>query len=265
MEIEQIMEAARDQLGVLWQPTAPDADASLEEWAEWVLEDEVWFDEASAPKEPIARALKRMADAFDRGGFKKMIRATEIRLNAVKKPEKREGMLAAIALHIKDNKYSSSEKKALLDLLRKTTHAHAAATEGAEQSSDLDERYAHDRPTRRVPSGEFDRPTVRVPTDRPTKLVPKLATAKKKTSRPPAAPKHYVKVCDMESFRKNIEYFFKIKGKDWPGDQAARMKRAIAASYTVLKRSCGVKNDKHMKPSEILKNATRKGVPQRAR
>lgn len=260
MEIAQIMEAARDQLGVLWPTLTPDDDASLEEWAEWVLEEEVWFDEASAPKEPVARAMKRMSDAFDRGGFKKMIRATEIRLNAIKNPAKREGMLAAIALHLKDNKYTPAEKKQLLKLLRQTTHAHAAATEGVDERGPgqsfapplelkvgMGERYAHDRPTRRVSAPPES--------DRPTKLVPKLATAKKRTARPPKPPKHYIKVCDTDAFRRNIEYFFKVKGKNWPGSQADRMKRAVAASYTVLKKSCGLKNwskDTRMKPSEIV-------------
>jgi hypothetical protein len=225
MEIAQIMESVREQLGSLWSEDTPEDDATLEEWAEWVLGEEVWFDEASAPKEPVARALKRMADAYGRGGFKKMVRSTEIRLNAIKNPSKREGMLAAIALHIKDDKYSSSEKKTLLGLLRKTTHAHAAATEGIEE---------------RGPGQSFMPP-----------LELKVGPAEG-MSAGVQVPKHYLKTCSQDSFRKNIEYFYRVKGQEWSGDKKAKMKRAIAASYSVLKTACGVKSKAKMKPSEII-------------
>ena len=66
-------------------------------------------------------------------------------------------------------------------------------------------------------------------------------------------PKHYQKSCSMDDFKKNIRYFYKVKGKEWEGSKKDKLQRAVAASYSVLKRSCGVKSDKRMKPSEIVR------------
>lgn len=65
-------------------------------------------------------------------------------------------------------------------------------------------------------------------------------------------PQHYQKTCSMDSFYKNVQYFYRVKGKEWEGSKKEKLQRAIAASYSVLKKSCGVTSDKRMTPSEIV-------------
>lgn len=55
---------------------------------------------------------------------------------------------------------------------------------------------------------------------------------------------HYAKTCAKDNLGKNIEYFEKKKG--FPQDQA------VAASFSALKKACGVKSKKKMKVSSIV-------------
>jgi hypothetical protein len=65
-------------------------------------------------------------------------------------------------------------------------------------------------------------------------------------------PKHYQKECSMKAFYKNVLYFYKIKSTEWEGSKEEKLNRAIAASYSTLKRSCGVDSKENMTPSEIV-------------
>lgn len=58
-------------------------------------------------------------------------------------------------------------------------------------------------------------------------------------------PTHYLKTCSMDSFYKNVIYFRKVKKYE--------LQQAIAASYSALKKSCGVTGKGKMTPSEIVK------------
>lgn len=66
-------------------------------------------------------------------------------------------------------------------------------------------------------------------------------------------PEHYLKECSMDAFYRNVHYFYRVKGKEWEGSKAAKVQRAVAASYSVLKRACGVDSKESMTPSEIVK------------
>jgi hypothetical protein len=76
------------------------------------------------------------------------------------------------------------------------------------------------------------------------------AAATKKAGMP--VPTHYMKTCSMDSFYKNVQYFYRVKGKEWEGSKKEKLQRAIAASYSVLKRSCGVTSKGRMTPSQIV-------------
>jgi hypothetical protein len=65
-------------------------------------------------------------------------------------------------------------------------------------------------------------------------------------------PKHYQKECSMDAFYKNVHYFYRVKGAEWEGSKEEKLNRAIAASYSTLKRSCGVDSKESMTPSEIV-------------
>jgi len=65
--------------------------------------------EETAPKEPVARAMKRIDDAAKRGGFAGMLKATASRIKATKDPGKRAGLKTALANMIKE--LSSLEKQ----------------------------------------------------------------------------------------------------------------------------------------------------------
>lgn len=65
-------------------------------------------------------------------------------------------------------------------------------------------------------------------------------------------PKHYLKECSMEAFYANTQYFYRVKGAEWEGSKEEKLNRAIAASYSTLKRSCGVDSKENMTPSEIV-------------
>jgi hypothetical protein len=53
-------------------------------------------DEAATPKEPMARAMVRIADAYDRGGEFEALQATVRRIDATKDQGKKEGIVAAL-------------------------------------------------------------------------------------------------------------------------------------------------------------------------
>lgn len=66
-------------------------------------------------------------------------------------------------------------------------------------------------------------------------------------------PKHYQKTCSKEAFETNIRYFYKVKSKEWEGSKEEKLRRAVAASYSALRRACGIPNDApNMTPKEIL-------------
>jgi hypothetical protein len=66
-------------------------------------------------------------------------------------------------------------------------------------------------------------------------------------------PQHYLKSCSMESFYKNVHYFYRVKGEEWTGSKQEKVQRAIAASYSSLKSACGVSSKEQMTPSEIVR------------
>lgn len=59
------------------------------------------------PSDPVERALRRMDDAFKRGGIQGMVRATEIRMNATKDRAKLLGMVHAILKAIDTKRFGS--------------------------------------------------------------------------------------------------------------------------------------------------------------
>ena len=66
-------------------------------------------------------------------------------------------------------------------------------------------------------------------------------------------PKHYQKTCSKDAFETNIRYFYKVKSKEWQGSKEEKLRRAVAASYSALRRACGIPNDApNMTPKEIL-------------
>jgi len=72
-----------------------------------------------------------------------------------------------------------------------------------------------------------------------------------------AVPQHYQKTCSMASFNANVRYFYDVKGKEWEGSKQEKLQRAIAASYSVLKRACGVHPKERMTPSQIVKHGSK--------
>lgn len=80
-----------------------------------------------------------------------------------------------------------------------------------------------------------------------------------------AVPQHYQKTCSMASFNANVEYFYRVKGKEWEGSKQEKLQRAIAASYSVLKRSCGVHPKENKTPSQIVKAGGGQPGPRGAR
>jgi len=70
-------------------------------------------------KEPVQRAKDRMAAAWKRGGFQKLITATKVRINATKNPGKLQGIKLAIKEIIKDDHYplTPSQEAELYDLI----------------------------------------------------------------------------------------------------------------------------------------------------
>lgn len=56
-------------------------------------------------KDPVQRAKDRMSDAWKRGGFKKLITATRVRIGATKDASKLQGIKIAIGQIIKDDHY----------------------------------------------------------------------------------------------------------------------------------------------------------------
>lgn len=57
--------------------------------------------------------------------------------------------------------------------------------------------------------------------------------------------KTYTKKCDPNSVGKNVRHFIHKSDMD--------QKQAVAASLSILKRSCGVKSKKRMTPKQIAK------------
>lgn len=58
-------------------------------------------------------------------------------------------------------------------------------------------------------------------------------------------PAHYVKTCSLRAFQQNIRYFVHKK--------KAEPKQAVAASYTILRKHCGVPKDApRMTPKQIV-------------
>ena len=257
-EIADTLARVRETFGpVLSEAEDPPWGGSIDDWEAWFLQsdlcaeddfededdklehldDDEYFAAISedAPKEPVERALKRMSDAFDRGGFKKMVRATEIRIQATKEPGKRAGIVAAIGKHLADPKYSKEEKAELAKLLK------MAAMQIERDAGQAFVPY--------VGIAEL--------TDKQReKLVGK---AQKKAKKGVTVPTHYLKECSMKAFRANVEYFYRVKSADWekasdkPLEKKDKLRRALAASYSTLKRACGVSGSERMTPSEIVK------------
>jgi hypothetical protein len=85
-------------------------------------------------------------------------------------------------------------------------------------------------------------------TDKEREKLAKAASAKAGVD----VPKHYQRVCSMDAFYKNVLYFYRIKSTEWEGSKEDKLNRAIAASYSVLKRSCGVDAKEQLTPSQIV-------------
>ena len=197
--IDTILEDLQETLGILADVGDPPWDGTLEEWEEWFLE---------APKDPVERAKVRMDDAYERGGFEKMRRATEIRIQAMKSADKLRGLVKALKKKLSGD-WDPSQHAALKKLWSRAAHRLAA----------LEERDA----------GQMFVP--------PTEL---------KVNGPygEGVPSHYAKTCSMDSFKANVVYFHKAKDYE--------LKQAIAASYSALKKACGVEADEKMTPSAIV-------------
>jgi len=86
-------------------------------------------------------------------------------------------------------------------------------------------------------------------TDKEREQAAKAASKKSRI----AVPTHYIKdVCSMEAFYKNVQYFYRVKGLEIPGSKQEKLQRAIAASYSALRKACGVKGNGRLTPSEIV-------------
>lgn len=59
-------------------------------------------DAAATPKHPVARALVRIADAYDRGGEFEALQATVRRIDAITDPAKAQGVVDALKAILKD-------------------------------------------------------------------------------------------------------------------------------------------------------------------
>jgi len=72
------------------------------------------------------RAKDRMRDAWKRGGFKKLITATKVRINATKSPDKLKGIVIALGQVIKDDEFplTPAQEKQLHDLVTPAIDKH---------------------------------------------------------------------------------------------------------------------------------------------
>jgi hypothetical protein len=90
--------------------------------------------------------------------------------------------------------------------------------------------------------------------DKERRSLAKDATAKSGNS----VPTHYVKECSLEAFKKNVEYFYRVKSVEWERQaggslsKEAKMKRAQAAAYSALESACGVKSNGKLTPTQIV-------------
>jgi hypothetical protein len=80
--------------------------------------------------DPVERAKTRMRDAYARGGIRKLIQATEIRLRAIRNWSKAQGMVNAIEEIIADDEFqlSSQEEGWLRDLADQARHMFGIRT-----------------------------------------------------------------------------------------------------------------------------------------
>lgn len=110
------------------------SDFAIEYVAERILDEaiEVFCEAGKPPYDATDRAIFRMVSAFERGGFEKMLSATQGRMKAITNPRKMEGLVDALKHVIDTGEGINDEQKKKLGGLLKLAQKKAKALDQAE-------------------------------------------------------------------------------------------------------------------------------------
>jgi hypothetical protein len=79
------------------------------------------------------------------------------------------------------------------------------------------------------------------------------AAAKKAKGYGVTLKKHYVKECSMKAYNHNVQWFYRVHLRSAEGPKKAKVDQAVAASYSTLRRACGIPSSApKMTPKEII-------------